>query len=155
MTRRRPYRDAAKKRDGTRFVTIPTDVLESTAYLNLSSHARMLLLDILVQYRGNNNGDLCAAWSFMKPRGWRSQATLAKAKSELLDQALIAETRKGGRPNRASLYALTWFALDDCGPKLEMTASAFPRGAWRAKDRPPLPSVIHANSNAYPVSKPP
>lgn len=155
MTRRKPYRNAALKRDGTRFVTIPTDVLEGAAFLSLSAHARMLLLDILVQYRGSNNGDLCAAWSFMKPRGWRSQATLAKAKTELLEQSLIAETRKGGRPNRASLYALTWFALDDCGPKLEMTASAFPRGAWRRRDTLSISGPGRDSLTTPPVSKPP
>lgn len=27
------------------------------------------------------------------------------------------ETRKGARPNKASLYAVTWCALDHCGGK--------------------------------------
>ena len=48
----------------------------------------------------------------MKPRGWKSEDTLNRAKRELLSAELIFEARKGRRPNVCSLYALTWFALD-------------------------------------------
>lgn len=137
MARNSRYKNAKEKRDGGAFFTLPAAVLNGAAYLGLSSHARMLLFDLLAQYRGNNNGDLCAAYSLMKGRGWRSTHTLQTAKAELLDAGLIVETRKGARPNKASLYALTWYALDDCGGKLDMTARSFPRGAYRLKDPPP------------------
>lgn len=75
------------------------------------------MLDLAMQYRGDNNGDLGAAWKVMQPRGWRSEETLQKAKRDLIDQGLILETRKGARPNKASLYAVTWCALDHCGGK--------------------------------------
>jgi hypothetical protein len=129
MARNSRYKNARQKRDGSRFFQIPACVLEGAAYLGLSSHARMLLFDLLPQYRGNNNGDLCAAWKLMQPRGWKSEETLHKAKLELLDAGLMVETRKGARPNKASLYALTWYALDDCGGKLDMSVQGFPRGA--------------------------
>ena len=67
----------------------------------------------------------------MKPRGWKSEATLNRAKKELLASDLACLTRLGARPNKAALYALTWFALDPCGGKLEMTPATFPRGAWK------------------------
>ena len=105
----------------------------------------MLLLDLAAQYRGNNNGDLQAAWSLMSPRGWKSEATLNKAKKDLIASELIVETRKGARPNKCSLYALTWFALDDCGGKLDMSAQGFPRGAYRLKD--PLPAIASLAKN--------
>jgi hypothetical protein len=95
----------------------------------------MLLLDIFAQYNGNNNGDLCAAYSMMKLRGWKSTHTLQNAKKELLNADLICETRKGARPNRASLYAVTWLALDDCNGKLDITPHGFNRGAYKLKDR--------------------
>ena len=91
----KPWKKGSAKRDGGGFVPMPFSVLNSTAYLSAGAHARMLLMDLAAQYRGDNNGDLCAAWSFMRPRGWRSEATLHKAKRELLDLGLIVETRKG------------------------------------------------------------
>ena len=134
-----PYGNATIKRDSGRHIAIPIAVLDGTAYLGLNAYARMLLLDIAAQYRGNNNGDLCAAWKLMHPRGWKSEATLNKAKRALLESGLICETRKGARPNKCSLYGLTWFALDDCGGKLEISPQAFPRGAYRLKD--PSPAI--------------
>ena len=133
------WKDAKEKRDGGAFITLPLSVLNSRAYIECSPYSKMLLFDLLQQYRGNNNGDLSACWKFMKPRGWRSEATLMKAKRELLEMELIVETRKGARPNKASLYAVTFYALDECGGKLEMSPRGFPRGAYKLRD--PLPPV--------------
>lgn len=133
------WKSAKLKADGGTFVRLPLSVLNSRAYLDASPHARVLLIDLAMQYRGDNNGDLCAAWKLMKPRGWRSEATLNKAKKELLVLGLIVETRKGARPNKASLYALTWCDLDPCGGKLEMTTRSFPRGAYKLRD--PFPPI--------------
>lgn len=138
MAKSNRYKNATEKRDGGAFVTMPLSVLNGAAYLCLSSYARMLLLDIASQYRGDNNGDLCAAWKLMHPRGWKSEATLNKAKQELLKSSLIVETRKGARPNKCSLFALTWYALDECKGKLDITSAGFPRGAYKLKDRPPV-----------------
>lgn len=141
---RKSFRGGKDKRDGGAFITLPLAVLNSRAYVGLSSHSRMLLLDLFVQYRGDNNGDLCAAWKFMQPRGWRSEETLQKAKQELIGAGLIVETRKGARPNKASLYAVTWCALDHCGGKLDISPSSFPRGSYRLLDPvPTLPAKIN------------
>ena len=152
MAKRNRYKNAADKRDGGAFITLPLCVLNGAAYLGLNAHARMLLFDLVAQYRGDNNGDLCAAFSMMKLRGWRSTHTLQAAKLELIEAGLIVETRKGARPNKASLYAVTWYALDDCGGKLEVSARAFPRGAYRLKD--PLPVIgKNASLNALAASQ--
>lgn len=135
----RRWKSAKEKQDGGAFVRLPLSVLNSRAYLETSPYARMLLIDLAAQYRGDNNGDLSACWKFMRPRGWRSEETLAKAKRELIEMALIVETRKGARPNKASLYALTWCDLDDCGGKLDISPRAFPRGAYKLRD--PLPPM--------------
>lgn len=137
MARSKRYKDAADKRDGGQFFAIPHSVLNGAAYLSVSSHARMLLFDLIAQYKGDNNGDFCAAYSMMKLRGWKSTHTLLNAKRELLDVGLIEETRKGARPNLASLYAVTWLALDDCKGKLDITPAGFHRGAYKLKDPPP------------------
>jgi len=122
--------------------------MNARSYIEASPHARMLLFDLFSQFRGNNNGDLCAAWKFMRPRGWRSEGTLNKAKKQLLALGLIVETRKGARPNKAGLYAVTWCALDDCGGKLDITPKSFPRGAYRLRD--PLPPIQPKNATVAP-----
>lgn len=129
------YRGGQHKRERGHFVSMPHAVLNSPAYLAASPHARMLLLDLAVQYRGNNNGDLSGAWSFMVGRGWRSKETLTSAKRELMRLGLIVETRMGARPNKASLYALTWFDLDE-QPKLEISAKDYQRGLYRLYNPP-------------------
>jgi len=133
------YKNAKDKRDGESHIGVPHCVLNGAAYLGLNAYARMLLWDLAAQYRGDNNGDMCAAWKVMQPRGWRSQETLQKAKRDLIDLGLIVETRKGARPNKATLYAVTWCALDHCGGKLDISERAFPRGAYRQND--PLPPL--------------
>lgn len=138
MAKRSRYKNAADKRDGGAFITLPLSVLNGAAYLGLGAYARMLLLDLAAQYRGDNNGNLCMAFKLMKPRGWKSEPTLNKAKQELLGAGLIVEARKGARPNKCALIALTWYALDDCGGKLDITPQSFQRGAYRLKDNPPV-----------------
>ena len=132
------YKNGKAKREPGPFLAIPAAVSNSSAYARLSPHAVKLLVDIGSQYRGDNNGDLCAAWKIMRPKGWRSEETLAKAKQELLRGGFIAEVRKGYRPNTCSLYALTWHALDP-NPKHDAGAAhAFVFGAWKANEPLPL-----------------
>lgn len=132
----RRYKAAKGKRDRGQFLALPSTVLQSQSYARLSPHAVKLLLDIGSQYRGDNNGDLCAAWKIMQPKGWRSEATLSKAKRALLDAGFIFETRKGQRPNLCSLYALTWQTLDPSN-KYDCTARGFVFGAWKANEAVP------------------
>ncbi len=147
MSRKPNWKGARDKREGGSFVAFPHEVLNCRAYTSLSSRARMLLIDLAVQYRGSNNGDLAASFKQMKPRGWRSEATLNAAKKELLASGLVCETRMGARPNKATLYALTWHALDDCKGKLEMTSANFPRGAYKAS------IVIDLTPTRFPKSR--
>jgi hypothetical protein len=144
MAAKKSWKQAKEKRDPGAFIPVPMSVLNSQAYLKASAHARMLLFDLFMQYRGSNNGDFCAAWTLMKPRGWKSEDTLAKAKKQLLDLGLIVETRKGARPNKASLYAVTWCALDDCGGKLDVSAKSFQRGLYLLLN--PAPSMSRKNA---------
>jgi len=134
---RKSWKTSRDKRDGGSFLAVPMSVLNSVAFREASQYAKALLIDLSAQLRDDNNGDLAACWRFMRERGWRSQTTLAKAKAELIERGLIVETRKGARPNKASLYAVTWRALDDCGGKLDMRPQDFQRGAYRLMDAPP------------------
>jgi hypothetical protein len=53
--------------------------------------------------------------------------------------------RWGGRPNRASLYALTFFALYYCDGKLDIAPPGFQYGAWKPMERLSLPMTSVRN----------
>ncbi|MGO4550415.1 hypothetical protein AB4059_04845 [Lysobacter sp. 2RAF19] len=118
------------RRDNGWFFRMPVEVLDSPAYCGLSFKARALLLDLGAQYRGNNNGDMAAPWSWMKARGWKSKQTLRRAVLELLAAGMIEQTRQGGL-HCPTLYAVTWLGIDECGGKLEVQATSVPSGRWR------------------------
>lgn len=128
-------RERFKSRSNTGwFMRFPIEVLDSAGYRALSFKARALLLDLGAQYRGHNNGDLAAPWSWMKSRGWKSKDTLRRALLELLASGMIEQTRQGGL-HCPSLYAFTWLPINDCGDKLDVRATSVPSGLWR---RPPV-----------------
>jgi len=137
-------------RIGEGFVALPYSVLNSPLFVALSPHAIKLLIDVAAQYRGDNNGDLSVAWKLMKPRGWRSEATLHKVKRELLDAGFLYETRKGLRPNVCSLFALTWPVLDPSDKYDPGAKAGFTRYEYRFKV--PLAAVPRGEKNAVPTS---
>ncbi|RZI41507.1 hypothetical protein EGT07_18170 [Herbaspirillum sp. HC18] len=118
-------------------------VLDSAAYIGLSTAGKSLLWDVAAQLRGDNNGHLHCAWCVMQKRGWKSENTLNRAKKELLQSQLLFETRKGARPNKAAWYAVTWLALDAIDG-MDIAPAAFPRGAYRHLKIASLTSVMAA-----------
>ena len=141
MARNKKFKESKAKREGGGFVPLPSVVIRSHAFRKLSPHAVKLLIDLLAQYRGNNNGDLCAAWTVMQPCGWRSRDTLFKAIVELRDGEWVEVTRQGGR-HAATLYAVTFFAIDDCNGKLEVMSTSSPKSLWKKNEPlPPLPKL--------------
>ena len=88
------------------------------------------MLDIASQYRGSNNGDLCAPLKLMHNRGWNSSDQLFKAKKELVEKGLIRVSRQGGL-NKCNLYALTWFPIDECDGKLDIASTITAPNDWR------------------------
>lgn len=103
----------SEKWGGGGFAAVPHRVLDSPKFGKLSPNATKLLMDLVAQYRGRNNGDLCAAMTLLKERGWNSNATLQKARDELLAAGFIVVSEQGGR-NKPTLYALTFYAVDEC-----------------------------------------
>ena len=99
-------------------------------FATLSPRATKLLIDIGLQYRGRNNGDLAAPLSQMKKRGWNSSDQLNKAKRELLLKGMIIVTRQGGL-NKPTLFALTWLPIDDCSGKLDIRSTTKAPHLWR------------------------
>ena len=118
------------------FLRLPHHVLQHKTFKTLSTRATKLLIDIAVQYRGNNNGDLSATLSLMRDRGWNSSDQLDKAKKELIKQDVIQLTRQGGR-NKCNLYALTWFPIDECKGKLDIASTTTAPVNWRNRNASP------------------
>lgn len=55
---------------------IPISLIRHPNYTRPSPWVHKLIADLTVQYTGYNNGYLRAAWTLMRPRGWRSRTTL-------------------------------------------------------------------------------
>jgi hypothetical protein len=127
-----------ERREPGGFAALPHCLLASQVYTGLSAHAVKLLNDLLAQFKGFNNGDLCLTWTLMEKRGWKSRDTLHKARQELLDCELILVSRYGDR-KRATLYALTFFAIDECNGKLDIKATEKPISTWRLHE--PMPTL--------------
>lgn len=141
MTRKSRYKDAQERREGGGFVALPYAVVRSCSFSLLNPYAVKLLFDLLAQYNGGNNGDLTAAWTLMKPRGWRSKETLSRAIKELIEAGWVELTRQGGR-HKAGLYAVTFYAIDECKGKLDVQATRTPRGTWKQNEPlPPMPKL--------------
>ena len=148
-----------ERREPGGFAALPHCLLESKVYIRLSAHAIKLLNDLLVQFKGFNNGDLCMAWTIMEKRGWKSRDTLNKARKELLNVDLILVARYGDR-KRPLLSALTFFAIDECQGKLDIKPTERPPSYWRLHEPvPPIknkftppPSVLNVVDITRPAS---
>ncbi|MBO68727.1 MAG: hypothetical protein CL398_10495 [Acidiferrobacteraceae bacterium] len=119
------------------FVMMPHHVLAHDNFKTLSPRATKFLMDLLAQFRGNNNGDLCATLKTMRERGWNSSDQLHKAKNELIEKDVIIVARQGGL-NKANLYAVTWFPIDECKGKLDVAPTRTAPVNWKNRSSSPL-----------------
>ena len=108
------------------FFHLPRKLLETEDFKSLKGNSIKLLIDIGQQYNGYNNGDLCAALSLMKKRGWNSNQQLTKSLKELLEKNMIILTRQGGLGIGPSLYAISWQPIHECGGKLDLGPTRTP-----------------------------
>jgi hypothetical protein len=117
---------------GPPFVQIYHHITDSDEFGRLHGNALKLLLELARQYRPGRNGDLSIPWSLLKERGWRSQGTVADAKRELIEGGWIIETRKGGK-HKCSLYALSWYKVDESDKHLEPPTVTAPN-TWKKRE---------------------
>ncbi len=125
------YAKAKGRSEGGRFVALPHKCLEHKNFTRLTPKATKLFIDLSFQYNGYNNGDLTAAFTIMKKRGWKSKETLRLAIDELLHFGWIILTRIGGLNRNPNLYALTIHAIDDCNGKLDVSSTVTAPGNWK------------------------
>jgi hypothetical protein len=101
-----------KARLKERFAMMPHSVLLSDAYRTLPCYAKIVLLVLVAQYDGKNNGNLALTWSMARKWGIRSHEHLTRGLSLLRERGLIEVTRQGGkRPLGPTLYAVTWHPI--------------------------------------------
>ncbi|UVE19165.1 hypothetical protein NVV93_07260 [Pseudomonas sp. LS44] len=127
MARKRPKANG-RKESGS-FAALPHIVMDHDDYKSLSGSAMKVLMCVLRQYKGGNNGDLSASFTQAKPWGIGSKSTLTKALNELQERDLITCTRQGRfiKPGGCcALYAVTWQPIDECGGKLEVSSTITP-----------------------------
>lgn len=125
-------RKTGKKLNPGHFLMMPSGIFGSAEYALLSPRAVKLLVDIGLQYNGHNNGDLCATWALMKPKGWQSKSQLAKALSELESSGWIIKTLQGSI-NAPTLWAITWRQIDAAKRRYDshVKVGAPPLSLWR------------------------
>lgn len=124
------------RRESGAFVPFPCSVLRSDNFISMSKVGKGMLFDLCEQLRfkqggTNNNGDLCAAPTIMKKRGWNSNDSIAFALQELLYYEFIILTRRGDC-RRPHLYGIAWWAIDECKGKLDSgMVSNVPNSGWK------------------------
>ena len=94
------------------YAQIPSDVIESKAYMTLPGKAPQVLAYIASKYRGDNNGDLCATYAELRAYGYHNKS-ITLAFSNLTGRGLLVRTRSGRGQGRkiGSLYALGWLPI--------------------------------------------
>ena len=117
--------------DGKAAFAIPMTLLRHPSMAQLSPYGHKLILDLGTQYTGFNNGYLCASWSLMKDRGWKSSCTLHKAMLECEYYGLLVRTQSGGL-NKPNLHAFTWRRINEKADKpLALNPTLKPSDAWK------------------------
>lgn len=94
------------------FLPIPKDVLDMSEFQSLPSGAKALMLDLMAQYTGRNNGRLCPSYEVMQRTGWTSKGTVQRAKEALLQAPFAILTRQGHPPRTVDWIGFTWWKLD-------------------------------------------
>ena len=131
MTRRNErYRRTKGRRISGSFLSLPHTLIDHPNFQGLRAKSVKLLIDLAAQYKGWNNGDLCAPLSIMRKKGWSSNEQLFRARNELVERGFLRVSRQGGR-NQCTLYAITWQPIDDCGGKLDINATTTAPHDWK------------------------
>jgi len=121
------------------YTPLPHALLDSTAFMGASDRAKAMLLELVRQHSGRNNGHLHLAVGWLRKRGWKSTNAIQLAKAELVDRGLAVLTRRGGLNAGPDRYALTWLNVSDYAG-LDLKPGTFAPGAWLFADPPPVMS---------------
>lgn len=118
------------------YAALPHVLLDSTAFMGASHRTRSLILELMRQHNGQNNGHLHLALAWLKNRGWASADGVQKSKEEALERGLIIKTREGGLNIGPDRYALTWLPITNF-VGLQITRNDYHPGRYLFMDKPP------------------
>ena len=117
-------------------------MIQSVGFRALSPWSRAVILELLAQYNGLNNGDLSATRTMAKEWGIGSAHTLQRALEELEAAGWIMRSRTsvfGRQGARCALYALSWLPINECpGKNLDIQ--------WTYKPPRPMPTLLGSKS---------
>ena len=135
---KRRWQNAQAKREPGQFDAFPRACSGHPNYARLTVYAKVLLHELLSQYNGSNNGDLCCAWGVIKHQGLGCKTSTENARDELEITGWIVQTRQGWN-KRPNLYALTFLDTDECGQKMDAgIPSGYRFGYWGKGENPRL-----------------
>ncbi|MET4161960.1 hypothetical protein ABIE61_001809 [Marinobacterium sp. MBR-111] len=104
---------AERRKKKSTFLGIPRHVAQSEQFTKLLGNELRLLMELLLQYRGFNNGNLTTAESVLSKRGWAA-GSIYNASTGLQRKGWIVVTRQGYKVRgMATLVAITWNGIDD------------------------------------------
>ena len=106
------------------------DFLGAQGAQRLSVHAQSMLVAVLCQWNGKNNGSLKITARTM-PRWARWSRARQAARDELIEKRFLFLVTRGRRPNIASLYAVACYPLDDNPQHDSELVADFNSMAWR------------------------
>ena len=122
-------KQAMKAKPATpRYASIPHAVMDSDAYCDLRGASLQVLMTIVRQMNGHNNGQIGATYSWARRYGIGSEDTLGRAIEQLIDHGLIFRTHSVGANRRWAKYAVTWLPIQD---KTDLFIDGFMKDAWK------------------------
>lgn len=127
------------------YIAIPLKVMDSVAFKEASHTARSLMIELIRQHNGKNNGHLQLTTSWLKKRGWTSADVIQRAKSELIERNLIIKTRLGGMNMGPDWFAITWLPITNF-EGLDIASHQYHRGAWHFMDTLPVAKMPKVHS---------
>jgi hypothetical protein len=130
--------------EGT-FSSVPHRMMDSLSYSRLNFAAKCLLMELIRQLNGSNNGHLQLTSTWLRKRGWTSSETIHRATEELIRSGLVARTKQGGLNIGPSQFAVTWLPISNF-IGLEMAPSDYRRMGFLLAD--PAPRIKSASSQA-------
>lgn len=130
MSRRKQLADNRADTRGGGWAGIPHVVIDSPAYRHLSLWARAVLIEIVREFNGYNNGTIALSFDqFCQRLGNSNRRALSRSIAELVEHGLIAVEAEGEwKPRLAREYRLTWVTV---GNRNSLRAASNEYRDWR------------------------
>ena len=119
---------AKGRRETGRFVMLPHHIIQHSSVTTLHAACRWVLVALVAQYDGKNNGALALPMPTAKQFGIASSNTLNRSLRELEKRGLVQQTFPGSyHPPLVARYAITWKPIDET----QWTRKGPPSNAFR------------------------